>query len=167
MPDGWSRPLDAEQLADRRTDIDFSIPLCDLPRLASQLARSEGSARGTASFGREREFAVADLVVEARVPLTCQRCLQPMAWPVASRARVAIVGDAAAADRVGPELETVIAPEGRISVGELVEEELLLGLPIVALHADGEACGARTGGEPEEETQKPFAGLAELLKRGP
>ncbi|MGE0582794.1 MAG: DUF177 domain-containing protein [Steroidobacteraceae bacterium] len=167
MPDGWSRPLDAEQLADRRTDIDFSIPLRELPRIAPLLARDDGAAKGTVSFDRERALAVADLAVEAKVALTCQRCLRPMTWPIVSRARVAIVGDAAAADGVAPDLETVIAPGGQVSVGELVEEELLLGLPIVALHADGEACGERIDDEPDEVTQKPFAGLAELLKRSP
>jgi uncharacterized protein len=167
MPDGWSRPLDAEQLADRHAAIDFSIRLGELPRVAPQLARDEGSVIGTASFGRERGLAVVELVIEAAVPLTCQRCMAPMAWPVANRARIAIVADAAAADGVPPELETVIAPGGRVSVGELVEEELLLGLPIVALHADEAACGGRPGDGPEEETQKPFAGLAALLKRGP
>ncbi len=167
MPDGWSRPLDAEQLADRRAAIDFSIRLGELPRLASQLARDEGTALGAAAFGRERGFAVVELTVEARVPLTCQRCLRPMVWPVSSRARIAIVADAAAAESVPPELEAVVAPGGRVSVGELVEEELLLGLPIVALHADEADCGSRFGDEAEEETQKPFAGLAELLKRSP
>ena len=167
MPDGWSRPLDAEQLADRRTDIVFSIPLRELPRLAPQLAHGEAVAQGKASFMRERALAVVELAVEASVPLTCQRCLQPMAWRVASQARVVIVSDAATADGVAPELETAIAPGGRISVGDLVEEELLLGLPVVALHADGEACGVQLEDEPDEETQKPFAGLAALLKRGP
>lgn len=167
MPDGWSRPLDAEQLADRRTDIDFSIPLRELPRLAPQLAQGDGRARGSASFAREQGLAIVNLAIEARLPLICQRCMQPMSWPVASRTRVAIVSDAQAADRVAPDFETVIAPTGRIAVGELVEEELLLGLPIVPLHADGEACGAEPEDEPDEKTQKPFAGLAELLKRGP
>ncbi len=167
MPDGWSRPLDAGQLADRRTDIEFSIPLCELPRLARELVQDDGSARGTASFVREQGLAIVDLVVEARPRLICQRCMRPMSWPVASRTRVAIVGDAPHADRVAPEFETVIAPGGRITVGELVEEELLLGLPIVPLHADEKACGVAVDDEPDEETQKPFAGLAELLKRSP
>jgi uncharacterized protein len=167
MPDGWSRPLDAERLADGRTDIDFAIPLRELSRLAPQLARGEGMARGRASFVRERTLAVVDLAVDASVPLTCQRCLQPMEWSVASRARVAIVNDATAADRVAPEFETVIAPGGRISVGELVEEELLLALPIIALHPEGEACGAQAVDESDGKTQKPFAELAALLKRSP
>ncbi len=112
MPDGWSRPLDAEQLADRRTDIDFSIPLARLARLAPQLAGGAGHAMGRAAFVREQGLAVVELAVEAGVPLICQRCLQPMVWPVARHARIAIVADADAADRVAPEFETVLAPGG-------------------------------------------------------
>ncbi|MBV6416115.1 MAG: hypothetical protein CMLOHMNK_00646 [Steroidobacteraceae bacterium] len=167
MPDRWSRPYDAGQLADRRTDIDFSIPLAALQRLAPQLAGGAGNAQGRASFARERGLAVVDLEVDASVPLTCQRCLAPMAWPVASRAHIAIVADVDTADRVAPEFETVLAPDGRITVGDLVEEELLLSLPIVAMHADSGNCRAIAGGETGEETQKPFAGLAALLQRGP
>ena len=164
MPNGWSRPLDAGQQADRRTDIDFLIPLPALPRIAGQLALVEGSAQGTASFVREQGLAVVDLELEAAVPLTCQRCMRPMHWPVVARARIAVVGDADAADRVPPEFEAVIAPAGRITVGELVEEELLLDLPIVALHADPKECAVQLAGGHDENTQQPFAGLAELLK---
>lgn len=167
MPDGWSRPLDAEQLADRRSDIEFSIPLPALPRIAPLLARPEGSARGKASFAREQSLAVVDLTVEAELSLVCQRCMQPMSWPVVGRAHIALVGDADAADAVASEFETVIAPGGRVTVGELVEEELLLALPVVALHARAEACGVQLDAEPDKEVQKPFAGLADLLKRGP
>jgi uncharacterized metal-binding protein YceD (DUF177 family) len=52
----------------------------------------------------------------------------------------------------------------------LVEEELLLTLPIVPLHAEGDPCEVAPAApladnEREEETQKPFEQLAELLKR--
>ena len=47
--------------------------------------------------------------------------------------------EADAAD-VPAELEPVLAREGRIRAGELVEEELLLALPIVPLHAAVSPC---------------------------
>ena len=65
----------------------------------------------------------------------------------------------------------MLAPDGRISIGELVEEELLLTLPIVPLHEEAtlvtslHRCAARGDAAREPETQKPFAQLAELLKR--
>jgi uncharacterized metal-binding protein YceD (DUF177 family) len=58
-------------------------------------------------------------------------------------------------------------------VGDLVEEELLLTLPLVPLHADTADCNIEDDAPepiPEEaelpqETQKPFERLGELLKR--
>lgn len=173
MPDGWSRLVDAGQLADRRTDIEFRIPLAQLPRVAPQLARAEGNADGVASFGREQGLAVVALTVEAALPLVCQRCLRPMSLPVASRTKVVVVESAQAAERVPPEFEAVVADEGRIAVRELVDEELLLALPVVALHEDPAQCvvadmqvaALRASDQDEELTQKPFAGLEGLLKR--
>ena len=65
----------------------------------------------------------------------------------------------------------MLAADGRVTVGELVEEELLLELPIVPLHADESDCvvqedaPAVKGATSEPTTQKPFAQLDQLLKR--
>jgi uncharacterized protein len=173
MPDGWSRPLDIERLADRHERIEFSVPLAQLPRVQPMLAQREGEATGSVRFSRERGCAIADVQVRATVVLTCQRCLGPLRWPIDAEARVALAAGAAYAERVPRDLETVMAPEGRITVAELAEEEILLGLPVVPLHADAADCRA-SGASPAagsdddgiDVTQKPFAELAELLKRG-
>ncbi len=44
------------------------------------------------------------------------------------------VASEADAARVPEDLEPMLAPGGRISIGELITEELLLALPIVPLH---------------------------------
>ena len=77
--------------------------------------------------------------------------------------------EADAAD-VPAELEPVLAREGRISAGELVEEELLLALPIVPVHEQLRDCAVPASAAlvaqqaPEHVTQRPFAGLDELLR---
>jgi uncharacterized protein len=95
-----------------------------------------------------------------------------MSVPVDQRGeRVAMVAGAAEADRVPAGRETILAPEHRISLRDLVEEELLLSIPIVPLH-EPEECQAETAEEtsaaegPVEEVQRPFEQLGELLKRG-
>jgi uncharacterized protein len=112
------------------------------------------------------------LTLSGTARLVCQRCLEPLEVGVQATTQVGLVAAEPDVSRVPEELEPVLAPEGRISVGELVEEELLLTLPIVPLHADGNdgACVvadappfANDGREPE--VQRPFAQLAELLKR--
>ena len=73
-------------------------------------------------------------------------------------------GDEVDADKV-PEDRNARAPEGRIRLRELVEEELLLALPAAPRHERGE-CGetAQVAAEPASvPTQRPFAGLGELL----
>jgi uncharacterized metal-binding protein YceD (DUF177 family) len=61
----------------------------------------------------------------------------------------------------------MLAPGGRISIGALITEELLLTLPIVALHGEGEPCAApaeSAAAEHGRDTHRPFARLADLLK---
>jgi uncharacterized protein len=172
MPQGWSRPHDVDLLADGRQSFDLSIPLSEFPRLREQLAEESGSVHVTADFARELGFPVADVAVQADLTLTCQRCLGPLRWPVDSRTRVVLVPDLASADRAPEGLDPVVVEEGRTSVAELAEEELLLALPLVAMHAIGAVgteCGAVAMEPPvparSEESNKPFAQLGELLKR--
>ena len=165
--------LDIGPLADGRAEVDFSIPLQEFPRVLPLLAAPDGTARGQVHFARESGIAVAEVSVAAEVALQCQRCLAPLSWPVHSTGRAALVADAAEAERVPQPLETVLAPEHRISIRDLVEEELLLALPLVPRHRDdgcaGERAGRPTGQEsqtePAGETHRPFAQLGELFKR--
>ncbi len=127
-----------------------------------------GGVQGRVHFAREQDVAVADLRFSGLVSLQCQRCLQPMERPVEAESRIALVGSEEEAGRVPPEREPVLAPGGRISVADLLTEELLLVLPIVPLHEDLRRCT----GEPEPaeqrasgETHRPFANLGDLLKR--
>jgi DUF177 domain-containing protein len=171
MPPPWSKPLDIDRLADGEADIDFAVPLAELPRLRSQLTSVEGMVRGRVHFTRESGFVVTDLEVNGAAVLTCQRCLGAMTEPVNSSVRVALITAEADVGRVPEHLEPMLAAGGRITVGELVEEELLLTLPSVPLHAEAGECAvaadvpAASAAAPEHTTQKPFAQLGELLKR--
>jgi len=171
MSPPWSKPLDIDRLADGEADIDFAVPLAELPRLRSQLASVEGMVRGRVHFTRESGFVVADLSMSGAATLACQRCLQAMAEPVSSAVRLALITTEADAGRVPEHLEPVLAAGGRVTIGELVEEELLLALPIVPLHAEASDCAvakdvpAVKEEAPQQSTQKPFAQLDKLLKR--
>jgi uncharacterized protein len=164
----WSRALEVDRLTETGADIEFAGALDELAALRSLRAEVTGKVRGKARFSREQGFAVVELSVEGSATLECQRCLQPMELPLAVSVRIALVGSESESARVPGELEPVLAPAGRISIGELVAEELLLTLPIVALHSGDARCmrapqpvPAAHGGE----THRPFGGLAELLKR--
>ena len=165
----WSRPLELERLADSGAEVDFDIPLGELSGLRSLRTSVGGAVRGRVRFGHEAGIAVAELSLSGVAVLECQRCMKPMEVPVQAVGRVGLIGAAAEIGRVPAELEPMLAPGGRISIGELVTEEMLLSLPIVPLHGEGGQCAAassRGGAQARagEATHKPFAHLDELLK---
>ncbi|MBX5462870.1 MAG: DUF177 domain-containing protein [Steroidobacteraceae bacterium] len=174
MSEPWSQLSDVDRLADRQADVAFEIPLDQMPRIRAQLAGSGGKVRGTAHFRREAGFRVAELEWTGTASLVCQRCLEPMQWPIGGAARVVLVIAENEADSVPPEFETVHTPENRVRVRDLVEEELLLTLPLAPLHGELSECAGqgRAGAapatpaeQPGHETQRPFERLGELLKR--
>ena len=168
MSDPWSRTLDVDRLADSGAEVDFAVTLSELPALPAGIG---GSVAGRARFTRTQGLAVAELTVRGAATLECQRCMRPLTVPVDTVVKVALVTSEADATRVPAELEPVLSAGGRTSIGELISEELLLTLPIVPLHAGDESCAALPPAEearPAEqaaETHKPFARLAELMKR--
>jgi uncharacterized protein len=168
MSPPWSRSLEVDRLADGGADVDFAVPLAELSGLRSMRASVTGSVQGRVHFGREAGVPVAELTMRGSATLQCQRCMQPLELPIDTAARVGLVGSEAEVARVPADLEPMLAPGGRISVGELVTEEMSLLLPIVPLHGADEKCAAAPAAVQEradEATHKPFAQLGELLKR--
>jgi uncharacterized protein len=155
--------------------VEFTIPIAELPRVSHELVGTEGSASGRVRFSRQVGQAVADLEVKAAPEVVCQRCMQPMRWPVVVNSRIALVSDYNAADRVPEGMEVFLVEADSVSVRDLVDEEILLALPHVARHEEGSECAGSSlllpGQEAESEedsdpqVQKPFAQLGELLKR--
>lgn len=172
---GWSRRAPVDTLVGTETAVDFQIPLAELPRVAHELIGKEGEARGHVRFSRHMGHAVADLEVHAAPEVVCQRCMQPMRWPVDVKSRIALVSDYDAAGRVPEGTEVFLVEADSVSVRDLVDEEVMLALPHVPRHDDESECAGRPMKLPGQEAdadeaadaqvQKPFAQLGELLKR--
>jgi uncharacterized protein len=167
MSPPWSKPLEVDRLADGGADVDFAVPLAELSGLRSPRADVAGHVTGSVRFAREAGVVVAELALRGVATLVCQRCMQPLDLAIEARVRIGLIGSQAQAAGLPPDLEPVLAPGGRISIGELITEELLLSLPIVPLHAAECAPlpAAVAAPELEMQTHKPFARLGELLKR--
>jgi uncharacterized protein len=175
MPQGWSKPRDLARLAEQRARFEFEIPLGDLPGIPAEFSLAVQPVQVWLQFGRDRGVAVADVRLRAVLQPLCQRCLGAMRLAVDARSRVALVDSAAVAARAPEELETFLAPDGQGSFAALAAEELLLALPIVPRHAEGECRLAPGAVEPvplappggaEAETQRPFADLRAMFERG-
>jgi uncharacterized protein len=118
--------------------------------------------------GRPAEMRI-HLVAQATVHLTCQRCLQPMPLALDLDRTIRFVPGEDEAAQLDEELEEdVLALPRTLDLQSLVEDELILALPIVPMH---ETCPeplsfsaeAATDSEAvEDERPNPFAALAAL-----
>jgi uncharacterized protein len=171
-------PREFARLADLRAGFEYEIPVSELPGLPSEWVEVPAVVAATLRFSRERGVAMVDVGVQGELNGTCQLCLKPLRWPIASQSRVALVASEAEGGELPAELESFLAPEGRCELAAIVAEEVLLALPIVPQHAEGEPCEAgpaaaaglglqSTDEAPVDgEVQRPFADLRALLKRG-
>lgn len=100
------------------------------------------------------------LEVKGSVRLECQRCLGNMDWPLRADARLELVSDEAEMLAADDDIERVVA-SGDMSVAALVEDEVILALPMVPKH---EQCSAAAGAEGDAKPSA-FQVLAALKKR--
>jgi uncharacterized protein len=96
-------------------------------------------------FGRD-EFGVAfaDLRVEAALPLTCQRTLERFELPIRVEQRIGLIRSERDEASLPPGYEPVLLPEdARLNPAELIEDELILAVPVVPVKPGTEAIEAR------------------------
>ena len=130
-------------------------------------------AQGEARAPRGQADAKADnwlhLHAQASLLSTCQRCLQPVLLALdISRAFRFVEGEEAAAAQDEEANEDVLALEPKMNLLALVEDELLMALPMVALHDTCPELPAALAPQKEEQVAtkpNPFAALASLKLR--
>lgn len=168
--------LDPWCAAEQRRRLEGTIALAELPRVVDLLVNPEGGVHFELEFFRDvkRRSCVRGRVT-ATLELCCQRCLEPLAFQVDAAPLLGLVRGGDEAERLPQEYDPLIVEDGRIRPVELVEDELILALPQVPMHAPGEACAkgalrqalvVAPADEPaEEEADNPFRVLARLKKQ--
>ena len=164
------RPLDALGLARNAARVERMFEVAGFARLRDRLAEPAGTAMARAEFGLRGRWPVARLAVTADVVLTCQRCLGRVRRSLSSESQLAFADEGTTELPDG--FEAVGGDPRKLDLAALVEDELLLALPIIPQHEAGDACelpatsAAAVAGPQAEapEMRRPFAGLKDLLK---
>lgn len=171
------RAVDLRVLAREAATLTRTDRLTDYPRLAEEASGDlagltlHWTATGEMLPGASGEAEVwLHLAVEAVLPMTCQRCLASLDAALQVDQSFRFVADeatAAAQDDASEEDVLVLAPE--FDLPALVEDELLMALPIVPRH---ERCTAARSAKAVQdvalapdglpEKPNPFAVLAGL-----
>jgi uncharacterized protein len=137
----------------------------DIQGLKNLLHSGEGWFKyrisGDVTYNHEPQLRIQ---LEGRLVLTCQRCLEGMLFKLDGDNTLLMVRresdlPALEDERIG--VDVIVLPE-RLDVAQIVEEEILLALPLAPCHPLGEC--AADGLLAEKKRANPFAALAQLKR---
>ena len=169
------RRLDVEALAREGATLEGTLPLATLPRLLESAHaeqrpgdadlvrwRARAEQRGTAGAAPQPWL---HLQAEAALALECQRCLGPLPTALEVDRWFRFARDEAQAEALDAEVEEDVLELGRpLDLIELIEDELLLALPLVPRHDDCVPPLPLAEDALEDARPNPFAALAALRR---
>jgi len=168
MSAGLPQQIDVRRFAESGRHLEGEVLLGDCSRLKQVASAGEGPIEVVLDFeiqpgGR----LVIHGNIHGQVVQECQRCLQPAMINLNCEVSIGVVGSEAEAELLPDELDPVIV-EDELNLIELIEDELLLALPIVPAH---EHCDLPESVLSDEDhnaapskRENPFAVLASLKK---
>lgn len=167
--------LDVAPFAEQGARLEGRWPLHELERLAASAHPEAPTGDAPVAWqaqGEQRAVrggapqAWLHLQAQASLQLVCQRCLGPVAAEVqAQRSFLFVAGEDQAAELDADSEDDVLALTRSLDLKELVEDELLLSLPLVPRHAACPLPAVVDDPLVDEEKPHPFAALAALKGR--
>ena len=158
--------VDFLKQVERNASFEGVWPVSALERLAETICNDRGEVAARLRFGIRAGTPCLDGHVQADLELRCERCLDQVKQHIESDFRFGLITSEDEADLLPKEFEPLLVSESEQSLVELVEDELLLSLPIVARH--DEECSEilqkhKQNDEAQHETHRPFAALKDLM----
>lgn len=162
----WSSPLDPIRLAERGARLSGELPIQGLSRLAAMCASEPGVAQLDLTFEHAAGAGFRRMhgTVTANVRLVCQRCLEEMALTLRIEPNIVLLRSDERHDLAGA--NDVLVVGKRTSLGDMLEDELLLALPMTPTH-NAKKCPAPATSSPStsRQSESVFSTL-QGIKRG-
>lgn len=135
--------LDIRKAFTGRTAIEGVWPVRNMSRLQDYLSDDSGQASVHLTFFRDTDWRrIIQGDVSVTVKVTCERCLESFPLSLSESIRLAVVESEGLAERLPEDIEPWLTEADTLSVPDIIEEQLILGLPIVARHADTDCMAA-------------------------
>ena len=155
----------------KRSDYRGVIASKDMERLSEAVVRCNDYVDAEVQFEKDAQgLTVFHGTLDTNVSLICQRCNEAFDCSVDTKFCFSTVQGSQDSELLPEAYEPVeVNDHGEVSLLQIFEDELLLSLPIVPLHAESECTVKRDDMsfgkiEPEQERQNPFAVLKELKR---
>lgn len=156
------RPL---KLARQQGKLKGYMPLRQLPRLMADCLDDVGNLDADLHLAMQGRWPVMSGTVNACVRMTCQRCLDVVEIPLRTELMLGFSQSEEALEDMPDSLEPYLLEEEEIPLADVLEQELILALPIVAYHVQCQPLAYGTDPEPEageSEKPNPFKVLEQL-----
>ena len=151
--------IDSQVFAREARSLQGELPIADLTRVLDMLAETASVVRYRVEgrMNTEQNRPQLLLQIDGVLSVCCQRCLEGIDYPVEIRSLLEFVDDeeALTQEEVEDDSRDFLPAQGEVDVVALIEEEIILDLPVAPRH---ESC-ALPESRQEEADISPFSVL--------
>lgn len=131
--------IDLIECVEQQRSIDAVISSESLKRLSDLLEESTKQIAVKLAFGKdEQKRSIINCHIEAILYVQCQRCGQTMSLPLSLDSTLCLVKSDEQAKRLPAGYEPLMADDVQIVPLDIIEEELLLAIPMVPRHIEAQ-----------------------------
>ena len=153
--------IDTHKFAIEQKSLSGELAILELKRLHDLLIKTEGNLSFVLSgrLGDHRQVCL-NLQVSGVLHLVCQRCMNELPYSLNFQVELEMIpeGEEITQDELEDDSKDYLPWTKLLNVSELVEDEVILALPVVARHSVCNLQGRAEAGD----LNSPFAGLATL-----
>ncbi len=158
--------IDPYRAAEQNTRIHGIVKVSDLTRLPALVMQPEQTViEADMQFSKDEQQEVTRLEgnLKSVLQLQCQRCLELYKYEIMTDFVLGIVKTLEAANTLPAPYEPAVVKEDSLALRELLEDEILLNLPIIPRHEEIECLAKLPSGEAlPTKRDNPFQVLASL-----
>jgi len=137
--------VDTRKIFLQQGNIAGFVPLERLDRFRGILASNQGSVFVELDFSTtDSGQRIISGRISAKVDVICQRCLEPLGIVLEDDIKLALLKDESKISSLDVELDPWICPDNKLDLASLVEEQLMLCMPIVSYHEAAD-CSRKLG----------------------
>jgi DUF177 domain-containing protein len=155
--------IDSLEFACGDQQLRGAVPVAELARLADSLFDASGELNYELTASRDgRQRPRLQLAVAGSINLKCQRCLGSFAYVVAVQTSLLVLTEQAGGETADFDDLDGIPADAHTDVWSVVEDEVLLAIPLSPRHAEGQCSQAVKPAV--DRAASPFAVLAKLTQ---
>ena len=167
MPHDQPQFIQPLRLAETKECLSGRFLLVQMERLKTYLSDDNGHVDYKLQFGiDESGLRYIESEIDAVVHVRCERCLKSFQLEISHQSMLGIVSNRQALERLASNYEPLLIEKDDVNLLDLLEDDILLSMPIAPLH-DVKVCSASKTLEAinENDTTHPFAKLKVLKQK--